>query len=383
MATLKHNQDALTALEQSTLDALTALKRPSSSPSTSSSSSSPPPSLADIRSDSLVLLQLVAKEVTNLSLALKPPAAQPAVKASLDKVQDYLAKLGFLGEHLPHEGVLSKRINWLLQEALEALHHFLLSSSTALSASSQTSTERKKARDALLVAAKAFWSVAEGPRAQNLPASELDAVRGSWKDVLGLLEDALEEVKEMGELGGGEGGEGEEEDGEEEEDDEDDFRSSARHFSPEHLARIDAAALLLRLHKLLINRLFTRTAPSSSSSSSSASPSSSSAPAPALPGFSSPAFLSASQRLVQQLSALADDLTAALEPPQDELADVADELCEVADELVGEIEGALDVEGEAAAEGKEKREEARKQEKEWIAMWRKQRDAAKEKLDAI
>ncbi|GAA5917965.1 hypothetical protein JCM6882_001067 [Rhodosporidiobolus microsporus] len=383
----EENKQLLSTLITTCASTLAGLKRPRTASSSSSpASSEPPPSLADIRNDTLALLHLVSKEVTNLSLALKPPVAQEAVKSTLDKLVDLVAKLRFAGEQLPVEGVLTKRISWTAQESLESLSHLLSAALASLTSSSSSppapAAAQKKSRDALLVATKSFWSFVE--RAERMPRDELEATRGSWKDVLGMLDDCLEEMKEMGEgedeegEGEGEEGEAEEEPEGEDEDDDDDFSSSSsRPFTAEHRARITATYLLLRLTRLLINCLFTRTSPSSLSTFSSTSPS-------LAASFSAPAFLSSAQRLVQRLSALGDDVAAALEPPQRDLGETVEELCEVADELAGEIEAAVGVAAEKGKEGEgEKGEEARKAEREWLAMWRKQRDDARAKLDAI
>ncbi|GAA5833610.1 hypothetical protein JCM11251_003180 [Rhodosporidiobolus azoricus] len=379
----EQNQQLIKELQDSCASTLAGLKRPRTAPSSSS-----PPSLADIRNDTLALLQLVSKEVTNLSLALKPPVAQEAVKGTVEKLVDLAGKIKFAGEQLPVEGVLVKRISWTLQESLESLIHILSTASSALlAASSPTSTaaEKKKTRDSLLIATKSFWTFVE--RADKLPRDELEATRGSWKDVLGLLDDCLEEMKEMGEQDdeeeeGSDPAVRDTEDGEEEEDedgDEDDFGAS-RSYNHKERARVSATHHLLRLTRLLINRLFTRTSPSSLSTLSTSFPS-------LAASLSAPAFLSSAQRLIQQLSALGDDVAAALEPPQRDLAETVEELCEVADELADEVERAVEAsqanEAQPGEGGKEKAEEAGKGEKDWLAMWRKQRDDARAKLAEI
>ncbi|GAA5877272.1 hypothetical protein JCM8547_002624 [Rhodosporidiobolus lusitaniae] len=377
----------LRALSDSLSATLALLKRPRTAPS--SSSSSPCPSLSDIRNDTLALLQLASKETTNLSLALKPPVSTEALEKTVHKLADIGGKVRFISKQLPAEGILSKRISWLLQESLEALLHVLTSSTlllTALSTSptpltskSPLSPSQRTARESLLSSAKAFWSTAD--RAEKLPASELEAVRGSWKDALEMMDDALQEVKEMGSAERGDAeGEKEKEEGaeEEEEEDEDDFASTP--LSVKDRERISAAHLLLRLTRLLIHRLFTRTTPSPSSS-----PSSSSAP-PA--SISSPSFLSSAHSLVQRLSALTDDIAAALEEGEEdaeegELEQHVEELCWTADELQGQMEKALSGGGAAAESGKEEGEEKAEKEKQWGEMWRKQRDDARKKLEAI
>jgi hypothetical protein len=264
--------------------------------------------------------------------------------------------------------------SWLLLDSFESLLSFLTSSLSVLSLPSSASSSKtpspadKKARDSLLSSAKAFWAVSE--RAEKLPRDEVEATRGSWKDVLGMLGDCLEEMKEMGDAAD-KGGANEDEEEEEGERDEDDFSGGGgAAFTKEERERVNATYLLLRLTRLLINRLFTKTAPSSSSASSSSST--------PIPGFSTPLFLSTAQRAIQRLSALGDDVAASLEPPQSELGEAVEELCEVADELAEAIGGAVK-EGE---EGEAVEEEKRK-EREWVKVWRTQRDQARQKLEAI
>lgn len=109
MATLETNSALIATLTVSATTSLALLKKPSPP---SSSPSSLLPSLADIRNDVLSLLQLTAKEITALSLALKPPASHDALEQTLAKVQQLEAKLRFAGEQLPDltQGVLAKRI---------------------------------------------------------------------------------------------------------------------------------------------------------------------------------------------------------------------------------------------------------------------------------
>ncbi|GAA6016015.1 hypothetical protein JCM10207_006838 [Rhodosporidiobolus poonsookiae] len=369
-------QEQLTALQSTIHSTLALLKHPQPAPP---SPSSPAPPLAHIRNDLVQLAQLVGKEVTNLSLALKPPASLPAVGSTLDKLIDLLAKVKFAAEQLPAQGTLAKRINWTTLSLLESLSSFLLSVPAALSAPRSPPSAAKQARDALLVAAKGVWQAAE--QAEQLPRDEAEASRASWKDVLGLLDDCLEEVKDMGEEDEGEAGEGEEgaegrtgENGEDDDDDDaDDDLFPPASFTPPQRARVPATYLLLRLTRLLLHRLFTRTSPTSS-------------PAPP-PCFATPDFLSSAETLVQRLAALADDVAAALEPPQHDLPGAVDELCEVADELAAKVEAAAAAAAASAAEGEEEEKEAEEKwkegERKWVAVWRKQRDDARRALDAI
>jgi hypothetical protein len=112
MANLESNIALIDSLFTSATSSLSQLKKPSSSTSSSSTDSTPPPPLQDIRNDVQQLLQLLSKEITALSLALKPPTAHDALKQTLDKVVGLEAKLKFAGEQLPvgGDGVLAKRI---------------------------------------------------------------------------------------------------------------------------------------------------------------------------------------------------------------------------------------------------------------------------------
>lgn len=150
------------------------------------------------------------------------------------------------------------------------------------------------------------------------------------------------------------GAEGDEEE-EGEDDDDDDFGSTP--LTPAQRGRITAAHLLLRLTRLLVNRLFTKTAPPNPS-----------------PAFTDPSFLASTHTLVSRVSEMGDDLAAALEPPQDELKEAVEEVLSVGEELAKCIEEAVDERGS---------EEVKKAETEWLGVWRKQRDTAKAKLDAI
>ncbi|BGP27884.1 proteophosphoglycan 5 [Rhodotorula toruloides] len=331
-------------LDESCTATLASLRRPNREQPALSSTEC----LSDIRNDVLAHLQSISKEVTAISLALRPPVSQDALKGTLDKLVGTVGKLVYATELLPRGGTLAKRINWTVQESLEAFQHFLSSISSTLAAPSASA---KAARDDLLRSAKTVWTVVE--RAQGLPKDELEAERLGWKDVLGLLDDCLEEMKEMGEAEDV-GGEVDDDEGEEEEE-EDDFGSTP--LTPAQRERITAAHLLLRLTRLLVNRLFTKTAPPSPS-----------------PAFTDSSFLASAHMLVSRVSELGDDLAAALEPPQDELKEAVEEVLVVGEELAKCVEEAIDERGS---------EELKKTEKEWLGVWRKQREIAKAKLDAI
>ncbi|BGP43772.1 hypothetical protein JCM10449v2_007829 [Rhodotorula kratochvilovae] len=326
---------------------LAALKRPSPP----SSSSPPPPPLSAIRNDLLIHLDAANKAITAASLALKPPAAVDAAHASLDKLPPTLEQLRFALEQLPATGTLARKLNWAAQESLEALSHFLACTSALLRAPAE-----KKARDAQLVATKGFWSALE--RAGALPADECAAEREKWKEVLQLLDDCADEVRALGESAGAEG-----EDEDEAEDDDDEEEREP--LTQEERHRAAAALQLVRLARLLLAHLHARTAP----------------PSPAVHAWSAPAFVARASERAAQLSEKGDDLAGCLEPGQDgeEVEEAAGELCDEAEELARAMEGAL----EEAEGGEEEGKEAREKEREWLAMWRKQRDAARDKLAAI
>lgn len=189
-----------------------------------------------------------------------------------------------------------------------------------------------------------MWELVE--RSKEVSPNELAAARKEWRGVLGMLDDCLEEVKEM-ELSSP----GTEE---EEDEDEDDFRSS-HPLSPTELARVSAVHLLLRLGRLLLNRLINSTALLSSSSSSHKFP------------------LETLEPLVHQLSSSADDLALSLEPPQEDLEECVEEWLEVVRELADQLEqgATFEGEGEGNAEGK------------WLAVWRKQVEVAEGKLGSV
>ncbi|GAA5886459.1 hypothetical protein JCM5296_001914 [Sporobolomyces johnsonii] len=353
--------------------ALLRAPQPSSSSSPASTSTPPPPPIAAVRSDLIALLGLLSKESTNLTLALKPPVSGAAVLGTVDKVREALDKVGFLAEQCPREaGALAKQINWTTQESLESLSHLLSAAAQALSAPPASANST---REGVLRAAKAFWAACDRA-AKELPADELEAVRRGWRDTLGLLDDCLDEVAELA-AGGGD------DDDEEDDDDEDDdgltTPSPRPALTSQELARIDAARLLLRLSRLLLNRLLTTTTTTPSPPPPSPSPSSAN---PA--GLTTPAFLATSRPLVSQLSALADDLALALLPPQDgtALEEVSRALCGATDRLAGAMEeAAASSSDEREPTGEDEREREREREGEWFKMWRVQRDAARKRLD--
>lgn len=105
-------------LSASTTKAVETIKR--SRPANGLSSASPPGDpqqpatpLADIRHDVLVHAESLAKEVTALTLAVKPPATVEAVVAELDKLGGIVAKLSYVVELLPTAGAMTKRLRYV------------------------------------------------------------------------------------------------------------------------------------------------------------------------------------------------------------------------------------------------------------------------------
>ncbi|ORY82917.1 hypothetical protein BCR35DRAFT_303566 [Leucosporidium creatinivorum] len=314
----------------------------SSNPRPAPSNPSP---VQDVRNDLIALLTLIGKESTSLSLAFKPPVSVQAVEGTLVKLHALLVKLAFCLSSCPSEGALAKEINWIGLESLEAVQRLLESSLTGYNLTGTNAKKEKEVRQACLNLTGLVWEVVE--RSKELSVDELQAMRKEWTGVLGLLDDCLEEVKEMEESGEDE--EDDEEDDEEEED-EDDFRTSHPLSSTEK-ARVSAAHFLLRLGRLLLNRLINSTAP----------------PSP-LAGFSSPSFLTQSSSIVKSLSASSDDFALSLEPPQEDVEEVVKEFVGTAKELALAFEGA--VEGNEAEE-------------KWLKVWRSQLETAVDKLDKV
>lgn len=238
-------------------------------------------------------------------------------------------------------------LSWTGQEMVEAIQR-LLDSSLATHLE-QDATKLKSGRELNLRLAGQVWEKVES--AKEVSVNELQATRKDWKSVLGLLDDCLEEVKEMEEAAAGE-------EEEEEEEDEDDFRSS-HPLSPLELSRVSASHMILRLSRLLLNRLIVSTAPSQSSSS-----------------YSSSDFLSSSRKLVQQLSEKADEFAASLEPPQ-----VHQGVVQKVEEFVGVARGLSSV-VEKAVKGVGEGEEGVKEVK-WQVMWREQLEKSLGKLISL
>lgn len=209
-------------------------------------------------------------------------------------------------------------------------------------------------RQQLLSSCKTFWKVVETIE-RDLPTSELDAVRKSWKDVVGLLEDCETEIKELVE-------EGEEEEEEEEEEKEE--------LSEDTKSIILNSHTLLRLSRLLINRLLSLT--------NSTTPPSSPLPRK----FNSFDFLSNLTVLIKRISEKADDLAGVIEDDDEEIVkNVLNEIVITGESLAGEIQEAFEEE-EEQGEGKEddRKEKGNSKVGEWLKVWRGQRDKANESI---
>lgn len=251
---------------------------------------------------------------------------------------------------------------WALIESLESLSSFLTLSTSYLPPK-PTSTSPAQ-RQQLLSSCKTLWKVSEKIE-RDLPASELDAVRKSWRDVVGLLEDCEKEIKEMVEQSGeSDGFEGDEEEEEEEEEVE------KEELSENTKEIILNSHTLLRLSRLLINRLITLT--------NSTTPTN---PTPLPKKFESAEYLMGLTMSIKRISEKADDLAGVLEEAEDEkesVKKVVDEIVKIGEKISREIQEAYEEEeGEGSTE--EERGKSRKQ-GEWFGVWRGQRDKAHESI---
>ncbi|GAA5912948.1 uncharacterized protein JCM6883_006266 [Sporobolomyces salmoneus] len=347
---------------------LTSLKS-ASAPSSSSEVPSTPST--QIRSDFITLLSLLSKQSTNYTLALKNPPEVKAAFQTLEKIRDGVEKLKFL-EQLSREagGQLGKRIRWALSESLESLSSFL-SLSTSYLPPNPTSTTPKD-RQLLLSSCKTFWKVVENIE-RDLPKSELEAVRKSWRDVTRLLRDCENELNQMME-GERERNQWDEEEEEEEEEEGEELSESQKQI-------ISTCATLLRLYRTLVERIISLTDSTITTEASTANPSN------LLAKFDSLPFLSNLTRLIQQLSEKADDLAGALEEVEDieeeesireAIKNVVNEIVETGESITGEIEEALEAGQEGSLE-KEKREKMR----DWFKLSRKLSTQTREKLEGF
>lgn len=382
------------ALSASTHNAVATAKRPRTS---QVDAPHPAPLLIDIRNDVVVLAGSLAKEVTALTLALKPPVSVDAVTAELDKLRGIISKLSYVVELLPAVGALPKRLrcvcplpqsvpvtpcrglrvvrwlgrtvlmtggnscSWYILDLLEAFQQFLPHATSALDSGTAGS------RNDILRAAKTLWTVVD--RSEALPKTELEAERQGWRDAITMLDDCLEELKDLEETVDAEGvpegaadaahpgavaarsrqarsrGEGGDVPA----------TSQSTPTPSRERQRISASRHLLRLGRLLIHRLVTKSV---------------SAPTT----FGDAALLHAVRQPVSRLCALGDEIALELEPPQDGLSEAVNELCQVEDDLANELERVVAVLGSP---------DLQTSEAEWLRTWRKQRSGARAKLDAI
>lgn len=209
-----------------------------------------------------------------------------------------------------------------------------------------TAIKRKELRERNLKLTGQVWEVVT--RAETLSSSELEALRKNWQSTLGLLEDCLEEVKEMEQQG--EDGDDSNDDSDDEEDVEDDFRAS-HPLTRVEKARVAAAHVLLRLGKLLLNRLVNSTAHPD-----------------VLRSFSDETVLHRVATLVGRMSETADDFALSLEPPQEDVVEVVGVFEQVCKEL-GAVLG-------DAVQGQEKDEK-------WVNTWKEQFDRASDKVKSL
>ncbi|GAA5839814.1 hypothetical protein JCM9279_005175 [Rhodotorula babjevae] len=360
--------------------------------SSTSSTSTTAPSLDDIRNDLSLLLTESNKHLTAASLACKPPVALDALHGSLAKLEATCPKLRFALEHLaqpaptpapaPPPSRLARKVRWGAREALEAFVAHLGATAALLRA--PPSAQRHK-RDQVLVATKGVWAALE--RFDALPRTRVEAEREAWKEAMGMLDDCADEVKALAAREGGAEERGDDEgadDGEGQADDDDEDEAP---LTATERARALLAAQLVRLARLLLAHLYQRTSPPPPSTTSTTSSSTPSASAPAIPAWTRPTLLDAASAHAAALSEAGDELAGVLEPGQDadEVAEAVEELCEAAEELAGAMEGALEEDegGDGEAEGEGKGKETTDKEREWVAMWRRQRDNAREKLAGL
>jgi len=265
---------------------------------------------------------------------------------------------------------------WALSESLESLSSFLSLSSSYLPPN-PTSTS-SVSRQQLLSSCKTFWKVVESIE-KDLPRNELDAVRKSWKDVTGLLEDCEGEIKELVEGGlNTNGGLGEDE--EEVEDPEEEEEEETEELSDTQKSIILTSHSLLRLSRLLIVRILALTDSTSTTPTIATS----------FPKFDSLPFLSNLTHLIKQISEKADDLAGALEEVEDvedepslgaAIEKVSEEIVEIGEKVAMEIEAAATVSNGSAVEDGDK--ERIKKLEEWFKVWRLQRSQAQQKLKGL
>ena len=251
-------------------------------------------------------------------------------------------------------------MRWYILDLLEAIQQYLPYATGALDSVTPES------RNELLRAAKTLWTVVD--RSGNLPRTELEAERQSWRDATSMLDDCLEELKDLEEMVDDAGGEPAEVADDAPTDapasdaapeskggDASAAGSQAVPAMSKERQRISATRHLLRLGRLLVHRLVTKSTSS-------------------LTTFDDSAFLDTIRQPISKLSALGDDIALELEPPQEGLLEVVEELCQVEDSIATELERVVESRGTP---------ELKTSEAEWMTTWRKQRSGVRAKLDEI
>ena len=198
---------------------------------------------------------------------------------------------------------------------------------------------------------------------RDLPASELQAVRKSWKDVGGLLEDCEKEIKEI--VDGGEGGEEFDED-----DDDEEEQEEKEELSEKEKEIVLGAHTLLRLSRLLINRLLTLTNSTTPTTTKGALPKK----------FESEEFLTGLTKSIKRISEKADDLAGVLEDVEEEKEGIEkclEEIVKIGEKVSREIEEAYEEQDE---EGTTEGGKSTKRQGEWFEVWRGQRDKAHQSI---
>lgn len=223
-----------------------------------------------------------------------------------------------------------------------------------------------------------------------LPENELQAVRTCWKEVVGLVSDCETELVEMTKTL----------DQNEEDEEEDEEEEVKQDLTESQLALVTPCRNLLKISRLLINRICSLTDSSPPPSSSSTTITSS-----ITKRFEQDeTLLSNLTTRIKRLSELADDLAGAIEDydeeeeqedEEGELKQVVEEIGSIGEEVSTMFEQAYrevvtsSVQGQGLKDEKEDEVEEREQGKgeeelkrvtDWFEMWRKQRDDAKSKV---
>ncbi|GAA99614.1 uncharacterized protein L969DRAFT_94066 [Mixia osmundae IAM 14324] len=273
------------------------------------------PPMNALRHDSITLGKVLSKESNAISLGLKPPQESWKVPSELLRGwQSTVDKIGMLlaWTNAKATDLLRKELNFALYSLLEAIETFLASLSTLASTTAASSGSK---RQDLLQATSRLWTSVE--QLELVSTDEREALRKHWKASLGQLDDALLELEDW--LGQSSTAQA------------DDISTATHleamdHFdldSDEELTEVEreraqAALTLLRLARLLLKRLITR----SLADQLGASP----------PGDDVYKRLAGT---ANEIFAIFDDLAAALYGPQDldELRDAAASLCKASQML--------------------------------------------------